>query len=430
MQGPTDEASIPTNYVMNGRVMGGTLRRKVATRTKPWLLRVAAVETPALPPHPPPPPEDEDLPAAKKSRLHAPTSISTTAVGITTASSDDTPTDSVTLAASVPSVAASRAPPRSWTPAEDAKLTEAVRKYGKHCWVAVATLVPVRTPNQCLQRWNHTLDPANVKNAMGKWTPEEDAKLTEAVKKHGKRWVAVAVLVPGRTNVLCRARWINTVDPANVKNAAGKWTPEEDAKLTEAVQKHGKNWVTAAALVHGRTHKQCRQRWVDTLDPANAKKARWSPEDDAKLTEAVQKHGKHWVTVAALVPGRTHKQCHQRWVHNLDAANGVKGKWTPEEDSNLIEAVKKHDKDWVSVAAMVPGRTDKQCRRRWVDTLDPGKNTGKWTSEEDAKLTEATKKHGKNWVTVAAMVPGRRDNQCRRRWLDALNHVNKKNLGK
>jgi hypothetical protein len=34
-------------------------------------------------------------------------------------------------------------------------------------------------------------------------------------------------------------------------------------------------------------------------------------------------------------------------------------------------AVKKHGKDWVAVAAMVPGRTDKECRSRWTKTLDP-----------------------------------------------------------
>jgi hypothetical protein len=47
-------------------------------------------------------------------------------------------------------------------------------------------------------------------NATGRWTPEEDAKLTSAVsntceKKHGKEhridYVAVAALVPGRTNI-------------------------------------------------------------------------------------------------------------------------------------------------------------------------------------------------------------------------------------
>jgi hypothetical protein len=42
-----------------------------------------------------------------------------------------------------------------------------------------------------------------------KWEPEEEAKLTDAVKEHSdNNWVAVAALVPGRTNVQARARWL------------------------------------------------------------------------------------------------------------------------------------------------------------------------------------------------------------------------------
>jgi hypothetical protein len=49
--------------------------------------------------------------------------------------------------------------------------------------------------NQCRERWTtQTLDPASGNKAT-KWTPEEDAKLTKAVKKHGKDWVAVVKLV-------------------------------------------------------------------------------------------------------------------------------------------------------------------------------------------------------------------------------------------
>jgi hypothetical protein len=73
-----------------------------------------------------------------------------------------------------------------------------------------------------------------------------------------------------------------------------------------------------------------------------------------------------------MVPGRMEKRCRHRWVHTLDPANGkTLGKWSPEEDVKLIEAVQKLDKYWVTVAAMVPGRTNNQCREHWVHTLDP-----------------------------------------------------------
>jgi hypothetical protein len=321
---------IPTNTkcVINGRVMGGTMRRKVAKRTKPWLLPASATAgNPALQP---PQLEEDDLPPAKKARLQSPSSISTTVDRVTTEHTaervttdlpdDSIPTDPVTVADSLESAAASPgAPPRSWTPAEDTKLTEAIKKHGKK-WVAVATMVPGRTDQQCRRRWIQTLDTAW--KTAGQWNGEEDAKLIDAVKKHGKKWVAIATLVPGRTDIQCRQRWTQTLDPSNGKNK-GRWKPDEDTKLIEAVKKHAKNWVAVATLVPGRTDLQCRFRWVNMVEHANGKTmGRWKPEEDTKLIEAVKKHGKKWVAVAAMVPGRTDRQCRQRWVNMVDHANG------------------------------------------------------------------------------------------------------------
>jgi hypothetical protein len=72
----------------------------------------------------------------------------------------------------------------------------------------------------------------------------------------------------------------------------------------------------------------------------------------------------------------------------------VMGKWTTEEDTKLIEAVQKHGKDWVAVAALVPSRTSFQCRRIWTVRLGPAiegtsPNEGTWTPEEDVNLADA-----------------------------------------
>jgi hypothetical protein len=384
---------IPTNtkYVINGRVMGGTMRRKVAKRTKPWLLPLeAAAAAAGNPTLPPPQLEADDLPPAKKSRLQAPNGVSATFDGVTTehtaekgttdeTPTDDIPTDPVTPAASLASTVTSRAPRRNWNGEEDTKLTEAVKKHGKK-WVAVATMVPGRTDKQCRQRWIYTLDPATAGKTTGRWNGEEDAKLIEAVEKYGKDWVVVATLVPGRTDKQCRARWTQALAPVAAGTTAGRWTPEEDAKLIDAVEKYAKNWVAVATLVPGRTDKQCRARWTQALASVAAGKTagRWTPEEDAKLIDAVKKHGRDWVAVATIVLSRTDQQCRSRWTQTLDTAGKTAGPWNGEEDTLLTKAVEKHGKDWVAVAAMVLSRTAKQCRDRWTNTLDPsnGKNKG------------------------------------------------------
>jgi hypothetical protein len=333
------------------------------------------------------------------------------------------PSDAVTVvASSLPRAEASRARSlqRKWTVEEDAKLTEAVKKYG-YSWAQVTTRVPGRTYAQCRYRWitilEPTIDRSNARNIV-KWTPEEDAKLTDAITKFGNsNWAAAAELVPGRTSKQCRSRWVTNLNPDVRK---GRWTREEDAKLTDAVTKFGYNWIRVATLVPGRTNITCCQRWTGSLNP-DIIKGKWTAVDDARLIVAVQELGNAWFLVAERVPGRTDTQCRSRWVTRLVFDIFYRGKWSLEEDSKLTEAVKEHGcSHWVKVAAMVPGRTDKQCRSRWVKSLDPDINAARWTAEEDAKLIVAVKELGNAWFLVAARVPGRTDAQCRRRWVWSL----------
>jgi myb proto-oncogene protein len=196
---------------------------------------------------------------------------------------------------------------------------------------------------------------------------------------------------------------------------AGRWTPEEDAKLIEAVTEFGKDWLVVAAKVPNRTNVQCRYRWIMYLD-LDTKSGKWTAEEDAKLTVAEKELGNDWTAVAAIVPGRTNKQCCVRWAKSSDP-DTKSGNWTVEEDAKLTVAVKEFGEDWGAVAAMVPGRTNAHCRRRWANSLAPDINSGKWTAEEDAKLTVAVTSHGNDWVRIAALVPGRTNIQCRDRWV-------------
>jgi hypothetical protein len=424
-----------------------SVRRKFADLLQYFNPFSANLESP-----PPPPPQDEDIPARKRPRLEASTSISSSTAndadtGVdadATASPGDTvalavaPTSTdavtVTVPASLPNARAplARMGYHNWKPEEDAKLTEAVAEHGDNNWAAVAKLVTGRTNNQCGTRWNRHLNP-DIVHVLGKWTPEEDAKLTEVVKELGSNnWITVAALVPGRTNQQCRRRWVESLDHTTARKDKRnkRWTVEEDAKLTKVVTEHGNKWSEVATLIPGRTNNQCRQRWEKSLDP-DINTDKWTAQEEARLVDAVQKRGKDWVAVAALVPGRNNTQCCRRWCKTLNPAT-TKGRWTLEEDQKLSQVIADHGTKWALVTAMIPGRTSDQCRQRWRNNLDPGlrttqgassaaacnyNNKGKWTAQEDAKLAQAVKEHGdNNWVAVAALVPGRRNDQCRHRW--------------
>jgi hypothetical protein len=326
---------------------------------------------------------------------------------------------------------------------EDAKLTNVVtnnseKKWGKECNTD-RTVATVLVPCQTL---HSSIDPALART--GRWAADEDTKLKDAVQMHnGKNWDAIAALVPGRTRRKCWYRWRDALDPRVIRTTGrtGDWTPDEDTKLKDAVHIHGKNWDAIAALVLGRTQKQCYNRWRHVLDPsinwANRCTSKWTPDEDDKLKDAVQMHvRKDWEAIARLMPGRTNTQCRDRWRKHLNPRSaqtpGRTGKWTPDEDNKMKDAVQIHnDNDWDAIAALVPGRTRDQCWNRWHDVLDirmdrtPGR-TGSWTHDEDTKLEDAVKLHnGKNWGAIAALVPGRTKKDCCSRW-----HFRRRRYGK
>jgi hypothetical protein len=226
---------------------------------------------------------------------------------------------------------------------------------------------------------------ARTTGATGRWTLVEDTKLISAItntrkKKKRKNWAAIAALVPGRTNVQCWNRWHNALNPSidRTTGSTGKWEEEEDIKLKDAVQKHGnKDWVTIAALVPGRTRLQCRSRWDNALDNMNmtGSTGKWKEEEEIKLKAAVRTHGgKNWVAIATLVPGRTGIQCKNRWRTlnpSIDRVARHRCKWEEDEDIKLKDAVQKlGSNNWVAIAALVPSRTQIQCQNRWYGALN------------------------------------------------------------
>jgi len=116
----------------------------------------------------------------------------------------------------------------------------------------------------------------------------------------------------------------------------------------------------------------------------------------------------------------------------IDEDNKRSGKWTKEEDEALLNAVNIYGtKNWKLVAKAVFGRNQVQCLHRWTKILQPGLTKGPWSIEEDRKLMQWVKKEGPNkWTSCAEYIKGRSGKQCRERWLNTLNpDVKKRKLG-
>lgn len=122
----------------------------------------------------------------------------------------------------------------------------------------------------------------------------------------------------GRTNTGSQVTDTGQSDSLGTRRApARKWTAEEDECLKRAVERRGgKNWKKIAEDVPGRNHVQCLQRYRKVLAPG-LKKGHWSEEEDARLKEIVNQGVRNWGDVAQKIPGRTAKQCRERWTNHL-----------------------------------------------------------------------------------------------------------------
>ncbi|OIV90958.1 hypothetical protein TanjilG_16918 [Lupinus angustifolius] len=94
----------------------------------------------------------------------------------------------------------------------------------------------------------------------GPWTSAEDAILSEYVKKHGEgNWNAVQKNSGlSRCGKSCRLRWANHLRPDLRK---GAFTPEEVERIIELHARMGNKWARMAAELPGRTDNEIKNYW-------------------------------------------------------------------------------------------------------------------------------------------------------------------------
>ena len=171
---------------------------------------------------------------------------------------------------------------------------------------------------------------------------------------------------------------------------------------------------------------------------------RWTAAEDKFLTQLVAKFGDkrgsngHWKEISSRFNTRTAKvrlskqihnssstvylisctkDCRKRWFHSLDPSLR-KGRWCESEDRILLDAYNQLGPAWRDTALLLPGRKDDQCSKRYREILSPAVRNRlcEWTTEEDRLLLEGVRSFGHSWSAISARIPGRPPLTCRNRW--------------
>lgn len=180
----------------------------------------------------------------------------------------------------------------------------------------------------------------------------------------------------------------------------------------DAVSEDGGSDYSAASVVESTASVESKGRCP--------RKGAWLLEEDELLRKVLEELGgasaevhSKWSTVASRIPGRSAKQCRERWCYNLDPSI-CKGPWTGAEDEILISSHATLGNRWAHIASKLPGRTENSVKSRFKSLARAQKRA--WSPEEDAAILRMHHKVGCKWAVIAELLSNRTKNAVKTRY--------------
>ena len=102
----------------------------------------------------------------------------------------------------------------------------------------------------------------------------------------------------------------------------------------------------------------------------------------------------------------------------------IKGPWSLDEDNLLKSWIEKNGpKNWTKCALNIPGRTGKQCREHWNNSLNYNIKKGDWSSEEDYLIMVFYEKYKGSWKKMIPIFKSRTENSIKNRFFSQIRKI-------
>ncbi|KAK8888763.1 hypothetical protein M9Y10_033502 [Tritrichomonas musculus] len=103
---------------------------------------------------------------------------------------------------------------------------------------------------------------------------------------------------------------------------------------------------------------------------AARKRQKFTPQEDDKLKYLISENGTHnWNIISQEMPGRSAKQCRDRYCNYLSAPHSNLP-WRTEEDQILLSLLSVIGTKWVEISRYLPGRSGPNVKNRWYKHLN------------------------------------------------------------
>lgn len=163
-------------------------------------------------------------------------------------------------------------------------------------------------------------------------------------------------------------------------------------------------------------------KFNNMIFPFRKIKKKWTDQETKNLLRHVESKGENWKLIAKLIQTKDAKQC-KRKHENLVKFNR-KGNWTAEEDDILFNWVKNNGTSkWTACAKHIKGRRAKQCRERWLNTLNPYVKKGNWSDEDQVELFNLLKNFFSKWSLISQKMKYRSDNSVKNFFYSSIRRI-------